>query len=262
MSYTEFLRRKMAAEIKVVDTRENTDASMHTTKVRMAASQDFAIDGGRYGSINSPTEMSMDPLRQVNSYKKQAGGRVPDASYYTSFRGGQSIGGTTQAGLKPAQVNVGTCYVIAPTVPPLNASDWTRTRLGCKQALGEQHDPATVGPNLFVDNTIRNQGDPALCTSRPANHTAPAVSPHAIFPNRPVLADKGNLQPGKELGAVGGNPNYKAGAALRKIPKVYKHQGNDSNVNPRQLIKRYQIPAGTPAHLRINDPFQTGGNKV
>jgi hypothetical protein len=35
---------------------------------------------------------------------------------------------------------------------------------------------------------------------------------------------------------------------------VEKHHGNDGNVNPRRVPTKYQIPAGAPAHLKINDP--------
>ena len=84
---------------------------------------------------------------------------------------------------------------------------------------------------------------------------------HNLHPDRPSVAggqyaDKGNLEPGKDVGALGGNPHYKAGAALRKIPYVEKHHGNDLNVNPKQPFVKYQIPANSPAHLRINDPTQ------
>jgi hypothetical protein len=35
---------------------------------------------------------------------------------------------------------------------------------------------------------------------------------------------------------------------------VEKHHGNDGGVNPRRGPIKYQIPAGAPAHLKINDP--------
>jgi len=257
MSYTEYLRRKDAAMIKVKDTRENTDASMHTVKIRMAAAQDFASSGGRVGVVNTPGDMSMSPLHQVNSYQKVSGGRTPDASSFTTYRGGQAIGAATQAGLKPnqVQVGIGSCYVITPTTPALNSSDWIRDRLGCQQANGQAHEPGTVGPALFVDNTIRNQGDPGLCTARAANHTAPADVPHNLNIVRPILADKGNLAPGKEVGALGGNPNYKPGAALRR-PQNYQISKKDSNTGTtsfKPVPTNYQIPANSPAHLKIND---------
>jgi hypothetical protein len=65
---------------------------------------------------------------------------------------------------------------------------------------------------------------------------------------------KGDLAPGKDVGAFGGNPNYKPGAALRRIPRVEEHHGNDLGVNPKQPFVRYRIPAGTPAHVKINEP--------
>jgi len=40
----------------------------------------------------------------------------------------------------------------------------------------------------------------------------------------------------------------------RNVPYVEKHHGNDLSVNPRRVPIKYQIPAGSPAHLKINDP--------
>jgi hypothetical protein len=256
MSYTEYMRRAAASSIKVVNTRENTDASMHTVKVRMSAAQDFAANGGRYGVVNTPGDSSMAPLHQVNSYQKNAGGPTPDASTFTTYRGGQAIGEATQAGLKPAQVQVGTCYTITPTTPALSSSDFTRVGLACQKANGQPHNADTVGPALFVDNTIRNQGDPGLCTTRAANHTHPADVPHNPNHARPILTDKGNLAPGKEVGAFGGTDHYKPGAALRR-PQNYQIFKKDTNVgttSAKPVPTKYQIPANTPAHLKINDP--------
>ena len=170
MSYTEYMRRKDAAATKLKDTRQNTDASMYITKVRMAASQLFPVDGARVGAVNSGDYSSMAPSHQVMSYKKTNGGAVQDASTYSAYRGGQAIGKSVQSGEKPAQVDVGTCYTIEPTAPPRSASDFVRQTQGCKVALGEPHAAATVDKPKFVDNTIRNLGDPSLCTTPIPNH--------------------------------------------------------------------------------------------
>jgi len=262
MSYKEYLRRKDAAAIKILDTRENTDASMHTTKVRMSSSTIFPVTGGQVGVVNTPYDSNMAPLHKVKSYKKKTGGSVMDASTFAAFRGSQAIGGYEQAGIKPNTVSIAPCCVDINVAPaPQSASDFMRRTQGIKESCGEPHSRSTVTPSVFVDDTIRNLGDPSLCTSRPANHTAPAQVPHLLYSARPSVgggqyADPGNLQPGMELGAYGGNPNYKAGAALRKIPYVENHHGNDLNVNPARNITPFVPSASAPGHVKINQPIR------
>lgn len=262
MSYKEYLRRKDAAAIKILDTRENTDASMHTTKVRMSSSTIFPISGGQIGVVNTPYDSNMAPLHQVMSYQKRTGGSVMDASTFAAFRGSQAIGGYEKAGIKPNTVSIAPCCVDIKVKPaPQSASDFTRRTQGINESCGEPHTSSTVTPPVFVDDTIRNLGNPAICTPPPANHTASAEVPHLLYSARPSVgggqyADPGNLQPGKELGALGGNAHYKAGGALRKIPYVEKHHGNDLKVNPAQNITRF-VPSGSaPGHLKINEPIR------
>jgi len=259
MSYTEYLRSKSSAATVVVDTRPKLSASDFTQRQRFAASQDFPVNGQRLGAVGSSMELTMDPLRSVQSYQKVAGGKVQDASFFTSYCGGQAVGKDVQAGITPNIITQTPSINIQSLPVAQTASDFVRNIQGCKVSLGEQHDPNTLNKPTFVDNTIRNQGDPALCTARPAIHTPAAVSAYPQVPNRPSqaggqLALKGDSAPGKDVGAFGGNPNYKPGAALRHIPRVEKHHGNDLGVNPKQPFVRYQIPAGTPAHVKINEP--------
>lgn len=96
MSYTEYLRRKAAAAPVVVDTRMKLDASSFTNRVRLAASADFFADGQKYGSVtnvNNPDSggAAGQIVHSVASYKKGSGGRVPDASSFTAFRGSQAL---------------------------------------------------------------------------------------------------------------------------------------------------------------------------
>jgi hypothetical protein len=80
--------------------------------------------------------------------------------------------------------------------------------------------------------------------------------PHNLYSARRVPSVKGNLAPGKELGAFGGNSNYKPGAALRR-PQNYQIFKQDTNVGTTSVMpvpRKYQIPANTPGHLKINDP--------
>lgn len=94
MSYTEYLRRKAAAAPKIVDTTVRTDASTMTMRLRLAANNEFAL-GLRQGVINNVSDPSQTG---TTSYSKAAqmttkisGGRIPDASLFTSFVGGQAI---------------------------------------------------------------------------------------------------------------------------------------------------------------------------
>jgi hypothetical protein len=257
MSYTEYLRRKDAETTKVLSTQKPTDASMYITKVRMSANQEFAASGGRVGVVNSGDYSTMAPLHQVLSYQKVSGGRTPDASAFTAYRGGQAIGSETQAGLPTGKVTLQPCYTITPTTPAQSASDFVRKTQGCKVSLGEPHDAETVDTPKFVDNTIRNLGDPSLCTVPVPNHGVKSEVPHNLYSARPVPSMKGDLAPGKDLGAFGGNINYKPGAALRR-PQNYHIFKKDTNVGTtlsKPVPRKYQIPANTPAHLKINDPI-------
>lgn len=259
MSYTEYLRSKTAAATVVIDTRPKLSASDFTQRQRFAASQDFPSNGQRLGAVNRPIDLAFDPLRSVQSYQKTSGGKVQDASFFTAYCGGQAVGKNVQAGLD-ANIITQTPSVNIQSLPVAQtASDFTRQTQGCKVSLGEPHEAATVTPSKFVDNTIRNQGNPRLCTVPIPNHSVKAETTSPQFPSRPSqgggqLALKGDLAPGKELGALGGNPHYKKGAALRHVPVVGDHHGNDMNVNPKRPFVKYQIPAGTPAHVKINEP--------
>ncbi len=94
MSYTEYLRRKAAAAPKVVDTTVRTDASTMTMRVRLAANNEFALNA-RQGVINNGSDPSntgtTSSSKAAQMTLKGSGGRIPDASSFTSFVGGQAI---------------------------------------------------------------------------------------------------------------------------------------------------------------------------
>jgi hypothetical protein len=263
MSYTEYLRSKKATEPKILSTRPKMDASDYTQRQRLASSTIFAKDGQRVGVVNTSMELTQDRLKAVNSYKKVSGGRVGDASAFTAFRGGQAIGGLVQSGMPPDRLLQVPEVIIESLPVSQRASDITRNVQGCKVSLGEQHDAASLTAPVFVDNTIRNIGT-AVCRSVPAIHVAEKDDTYTPkHPDRPSQAGGqyaliNQREPGKELGALGGNPHYKAGAALKNIPYVEKHHGNDLGVNPKRPFVKYQIPGGViPAHLKANMPIST-----
>jgi hypothetical protein len=256
MSYTEYLRRKDAATTKVLSTQKPTDASMYITKVRMNSSTIFPVNGQQIGAV-SHTDLTNGPNYQVMSYQKSTGGRIKDASAFTAYRGSQGTGASGQPGPANAKVTLEPCYTITPTTPAQTASSWVTRRLGCLQANGQPHAAATVDKPKFVDNTIINLGDPGLCTVPVPNHDIKAEVPHNLYSARPVLPNKGNLEPGKEVGAFGGNPRYKPGAALRRPQnyRIFKEDTNVGTTTTKPVPTKYQIPANSPAHLKINSPI-------
>jgi hypothetical protein len=227
MSYTEFLRSKKSTNVKVINTKKLQDASDITTQRRLGASRVFALNNAQVkGVINHPPDFSQEPLHQLqSSYKNGGSGRRPgDASDFTAYAGGQAIGKEIKAGLPAARITQTPAISLTSPAVPQSASDFTRRTQGCKDALGEPHQAATVTPPVFVDDTIRNLGNPRLCTTnsnaksgacansittRPANHSIKAHTAFPDTPNRPSqgggqYALKGDREPGKEAGAFGG----------------------------------------------------------
>jgi hypothetical protein len=256
MSYTEYLRRKDAATIKIVSTRENTDASTHTWKVKMASSTVFFPDGSNIGVMNRPQDLKDDKLKQVLSYRK-ATGSTPDASSFSQCLAGRALAASlTPANAKPSPtVRVEPCCVtIVPTVPALSGSDFIRNRTACQVANGEEHHSASVTPPVFVDNTIRMSVGIVPCATA-ASHVIHNVKNQTAFPSHPNRPSQAGGQYAIiPASTASPSDSRKVGAALRRVPYVEGHHGNDFNVNPKRPFVRYQIPAGSPAHLKINDP--------
>jgi len=286
MSYTEYLRSKKSTAIKVINTKQLHDASDITTANRLGASRVFALNNQQTkGVISHPIDFSQEPSHQTISAFKAGGGsrKVGSASDFTAYVGGQAIGKEVKAGLPAARLTqTPAINLTSPTVPQ-SASDFIRKAQGCKDALGEPHAAATLTPPKFMDDTIRNLGDPSLCTTRAANHSVKTEIAFPHVPNRPSQAGGqyailGNLEPGKDVTARGGvtiahvksnipvvairttagvNPHYKVGAASDNIPYVEKHHGNDLKVNPSRQIRKYTIHNPQPDHMKINKPANT-----
>lgn len=283
MSYTEFLRSKKATDVKIINTKPVRDASDITTSRRLGASRVFALNNSEVkGVISNGIDFSQDPLRQLqSSYKAGGSGRRPgDASDFTAYLGGQAIGNEVKAGLPVARLTQTPEFNLTSPDVPQSSSDFVRKTQGCKEALGQPHAAATVTPAKFVDDTIRNLGDPALCMTRAANHGVKAETAFPLNPNRPSQAGGqharfGYLEPGKEAGSFGGttiahlksnipvaairttsgvNDHYKVGAALDNIPYVEKHHGNDLNVDPRRVPTKYVNVKIQPPQKKINLP--------
>jgi hypothetical protein len=297
MSYTEYLRRKAAAEPVIVDTRLKLDASSYTTRVKLAASSVFAPDGQKYGSITNVSDpdsggIAGRTIHAIASYKKGSGGRTPDASAFTAFKGSQSL---AHQALVPTPVrrllnstdagSLSGCVIIDAPIPPQNASSFTKTISSCHETQGEKHDTNDTthpGPPVFVDDTISQvknynlaqnntkyqiSQDCISCGRNPevigvtctrctrANHAPPANMPHNTrWGPRP----RKSAQP--IIVAPSPSDARKVGDFHpRVIPYVEKHHGN-SRIGHVQYPKTpFRIPSGTAAHLKINEPMHYPG---
>jgi hypothetical protein len=268
MSYTEFLRRKAAAAPKIIDTTVRSDASTITMRRRLQANAEF-FTSTRQGVITNVSDPSgtgtTSNLKAATVTTKAAGGRIPDASMFTAFVGGTAIGndgGVFQTAQRYVTNSndagsISACVAIAgptPATVPKNASQITLQKQNCIQPSTEPHIQNELGGPLFVDDTIRLKHLTSCCVNNndiaQAIHTHPANVPHNDYQARPLKGNGGIpvfTVPSSDDPRKVGNFN------TRKIPYVEKHHGND-NIDRRRVPTKYQIPAGSPAHLKINEP--------
>lgn len=289
MSYTEYLRRKADTSQKVIDYQpKKVDASQFIMQQRLKASTLFALSG-REGVINNVADPSntgtTSNAKATQSVMKVSGGRVPDASTFTAYLGGNAIDEDLKGGVRntkyvvPANLPSSLCtntFLNGPTAPK-SAGDWVRSQAPCINDR-EPHNANEVGPSEFVDtySKVKNYNLPqnrttyqisqdclqcgnnktiggttcAFCVG--ANHTHPADVPHNTrWAPRPKDGMGGipvfTVPSPSDARKVGDrNP--------RNIPYVEKHHGNDLNVNPRRVPTEFVPTNGAPAHVKINDP--------
>ena len=265
MSYTEYLRRKAAAEPVILNTKKFEDASMFTQKQRLAASTVFRLNGADIGTTIEANDRSGNAHRPM-SYQKQTG-RPADASDYTAFLGSQGIRDDAAYNRGRLLTNsnsagsISACVPIAAPIAPKSASDFTRQVEACPAVRGD-----AISNQVFVDTTIRlSAGVPDMvvedsntrCCVPVAIHPTPQnpkeKKAYPQTPNRPSQA-------GGQYALIGPNITSpddarKVGAAVMSYypPYVEKHHGNDLNVNPKRPFVKYK-PGGLPAQLKINDP--------
>jgi len=259
MSYTEYLRTKLASQQNVVNVRNSTDASMATTKTRMMASQVF-LNGGAYGTLTKQTDRPVDNNATVSAYKT-SGGRVPDASAYTAHRGYIGIG--EDLPFRAGGKKVLPC--VDPSQSPPTPGGWsyptassaTRFIISCPSVRG---DP--ISDIRFSDNTIRlSAAHPRMvdtggcCEHRieDANHTAspgiqPSKQPYALgngfFMASPPLPQGPNVSSHKVGGYLGPRPQL-----------VYNNHGFAGRTRPTPVApggQGQEIP-----QLKINKPSPT-----
>jgi hypothetical protein len=207
------------------------------------------------------------------------------------YKDGPPVGRVLMNSNDPSSIRKCNSRIDEPTPAKVakTGSQVTRDTLDCYERQGEPHSatgstPVQKGIHQFVDDTISlNSGtfrigtgsttNPALPASGrpgnptgsttgssggcpPANHNHPEITPRASWASRPTKGAGGLFayavsEPQEHQFKVGGivpsdHPKY-----------IEKHHGNDWGVNPRRVPIPYQIPAGTPAHLKINDPKPT-----
>jgi len=265
MSYAEYLRRKADTSQKVIDYQpKKVDASQFIMQQRLKASTLFALSG-REGVINNVSDPSntgtTSNAKATRSVMKVSGGRVPDASTFTAYLGGNAIDkdqNETARNTKyvlPANLPASLCttaFLNGPTAPK-SAGDWVRSQAPCINDR-EPHNANELGPALFVDNTIRLK-NLVGCTSNEitdANHTHPADVPHNVeWVPRPSHGNGGipvfTVPSPSDARKVGDrNP--------RNLPYVEKHHGSDLTTTFPRVPRKYQIPGQPPAQLKINDP--------
>jgi hypothetical protein len=153
MSYTEFLRTKLASQTKVASVRKPTDASMYIQKQRMSASRVFFQDGTSIGTLTKQTDRPVFNNASVSN--KKASGTVPAASDFISFKGSSASSFDTIA-----QNNVSNrkqLLCVNPTKTPPCPTKWkyptasskTMAKVSCPSEFG-----AEISDVKFVDNTI------------------------------------------------------------------------------------------------------------
>lgn len=264
MSYTEYLRRKADSSQKIIDYQpKKVDASQFIAQQRLQASTVFNLSS-RKGVINNVSDPSgtntTSNLKSVTPTTKVSGGRVPDASTFTAYAGGNAIDEDLKGGLRntkfvlPANLPASLCtnsFLNGPAAPK-SAGDWVRSQAPCNNGR-EPHNPNEVSPPLFVDNTIRLKHLVGCTTNEitDANHIHPAEGPH----NTEYIA-----RPAKSKIPVFTVPSpsdaRKVGAYDYKDHQKYveKHHATNIVTSFPRVPRKYQIPGQPPAQLKINDP--------
>jgi hypothetical protein len=182
----------------------------------------------------------------------------------------------------PGSTGSATGQVKANTVAR-SGSDYIRERLACQQAQGEKHIASELGPSVFKDDTISRPhfnkqylSGAKTCTpnasfpitehihpvvvnrqgwsARPTKSGIPVFNTPSKDYAKPVAGSLPNCYTGENTTGV-----FSRGGILPKDATRYveRKHGNDLStmVNGRKPVPtKYQIPNGTPAQLKINDP--------
>jgi hypothetical protein len=259
MSYATYLQNKMAAQQKVVNIRNTTDASMITQKRRFESNLTFFADGKGVGSLAMDTSRPDGvPLLQHASVSFSKGSTRPaDASSYTAYRGAQGI--RDDSAYKTGVKKNLPCITSIPQPDPekyRTASQVTREKMACDKSN------ALLEPPRFVDNTIRLSAmHPEMVSEECCNHNmVKANHTHSEGIHSPVVptsatGKKSEIMRAPPLFQNQGVGGGRIGAYFTpRSGYVENKHGNDLNVNPRRVPAAYVLDPNAPAHLKINNP--------
>ena len=256
MSYTEFLRTKLASQQKVTSVRKPTDSSVYTQKQRMAAVGNYSfVDGTSVGTLVKQTDRPVFNNAAVSS--KKHSGKVPSASDFTTYSGSRASALDLKDQAKNLKKDlicvdpVGSppCPIWTGTYPKYSsASDFMRLKKKCPDNVSGVLD--SPGKPLFEDNTIslsamhpqKAIGCNANHKLEDANHThSPGLQvvlsqPYAVGkpffmanPPQPQAENTSPLKVGAYYSPLSGYVENKHGYVMntREVPKAPGGQGQD-----------------------------------
>lgn len=257
MSYATYLRNKTAAQQKIVNVRNSTDASLYIHKKKLEATQVFFADGSGRGSLAMDTSRPAGtPLIQhaAGSFSKSSG-RSADASTYTAYRGHIGIGDDAP------YVTGGKKALLCTDIPAVDSSKYKGAGDVTKDKIACDKSNALLDPPRFVDSTIRLSAmHPEMVAEECCNHKmVQANHTHSKGINPPVRPSRANTSnlfmaktPGFQNPGVGGK---RAGAYYNpRSGYVENKHGNDLGVNPARVPTPWIYSSTAPAHLKINRP--------
>jgi hypothetical protein len=201
---------------------------------------------------------------------------APGASFYTD----------TNPSTNTLSFPIYSSGTFAPNMVPLTGSQQAKNIIQCHQSKGEQHTTNSTtypGPSVFVDNTITHVKNYNLpqnktkyqiapkCTACGGNPTGTGVQCALCF-DSVIHAPPANMPHNTRWGP---RPIKSAQPIIvvpspsdaRKVgnftphhpPFVGKHRGNPMVGHVQYPKTPYQIPAGTAAHVKINEPVHYPG---
>jgi hypothetical protein len=257
------------------------DISLTGTAVNQTAPVSFVKKTGRPASAS-------DFTAYVGSRSLQPGNTFANGQTKNAGKNVQPAACTVNSGVQikePEPYITGTTGAVKAQTVARSGSDFIRERLACQQAKGQPHNASEVSMEpVFKDDTIRYPymnkqylAGAKTCApnvSFPAvnNNVARAITPVATYQMRnakaqipvfnvpskdyPVSQSPAlpNCFTGKNTTGVYSRGGIRPQDATRYVER---HHGNDLStmVNGRKPVpKKYQIPAGTPAQLKINMP--------
>ncbi len=192
------MRRKAAASPRIVDTTIRTDASSLTMQRRLAANYEFAI-GARQGVINNISDPSntgtTSNSKSTMMTTKASGGRIPDASFFTAYLGGQALdkdGGPFQ---KPQRYllnsntagSISNCTALDEPSTALPSGTIVGTIRSNTNQLSTTGTTLTVGVSPYTSNITQKNILPALGRSITISGALSSITINSISGTAPNM---------------------------------------------------------------------------